>query len=182
MQFMTELGLDTGFRNARRQQAAYFPEARAGLEWDIYDRDAPMIVKSPYLCDHIDSLLGAGFKFRHVIVPVRDIASAAASRRLVQFETTGQTNGAPVAGGLWDTKDGDDQEKVLALKFATLVDALVRNDLPMTFVNFPRITADEHYLFDKLSPVFPEIGHERFHEAFQAVARPELVHQFPHQG
>ena len=107
IQFLTELGLDTGFQNARRKQVAYSPEARAGMEWDIYDHDAPTIVKSPFLCDHVDDLLAAGFKFRHVIVPIRDIASAAASRRLVQLETTGKTDGDSVVGGLWDTKVGE---------------------------------------------------------------------------
>lgn len=181
IQFLTELGLDTGFRNSHDKSGdvTYFPTARAGMEWDIYDRNGPTIVKSPYLCDHIDSLLAAGFKFRHVIVPIRDIASAAASRRLVQLETTGQADGDPVAGGLWGTKVSDDQENILARKFAALVEALVRNELPMTFVNFPRITTDEHYLFDKLGPVFPEVRSKRFHEAFRATARPELVNQFP---
>lgn len=77
---------------------------------------------------------------------------------------------------------GDDQENVLARKFAALIEALVRNEVPMTFVNFPRITKDEHYLFEKLGPVFPEVKSKQFHEAFQAVARPELVNQFPHRA
>lgn len=177
IQILTNLGLDTGFHNSR--DVGYYPTARAGMEWDIYDRCGPTIIKSPFLCDHVDDLLAAGFKFRHVIVPIRDIASAAASRRLVQFQTTGRTDGDPVAGGLWGTKVGDDQENVLARKFAALIEALVRNELPMTFVNFPRITKDEHYLFEKLGPVFPEVKSKQFHEAFQAVARPELINQFP---
>ncbi|GAA4118827.1 hypothetical protein ACFFTN_13735 [Aminobacter aganoensis] len=176
MQLLTELGLDTGFHED--DGSSYFATARAGLEWDIFDPTGPTIVKSPFLCDHMDDLLAAGFEFRHVIVPVRDISSAAASRKLVQTQTTGTADGIAVAGGLWGTDRGTDQADVLAHKFAAVVDALVRNDIPTTFVSFPRITKDKEYLFAKLAPIFPNIRASRFRSAFKRVSRPEMVNDF----
>ena len=61
MQLFTELGLDTGFKRVSDNKS-YFPTARAGLEQDLFDRKGPRIVKSPFLCDHVDDVLAAGFK------------------------------------------------------------------------------------------------------------------------
>lgn len=176
MQLLTELELDTGFQGANG--SSYFASARAGLEWDIFDPAGPAIIKSPFLCDHVDDLLAAEFKFRHVIVPVRDISSAAASRKFVQAQSTGTVDGPAVAGGLWGTECGADQANVLAHKFASVVDALARNDIPTTFVSFPRITTDKDYLFRKLRPIFPQIRARTFGSAFETVARPDMVNDF----
>jgi hypothetical protein len=40
------------------------------------------------------------------------------------------------------------------------------------------LTQDSPYLFAKLSPILQGISFESFEEAFKAVCRPDLVHQF----
>ncbi len=55
VQLLTELGLNTGFPNS---QAQIDPNCNAGMEVDIRDPNAPYIVKSPWLCDYLDEVLG----------------------------------------------------------------------------------------------------------------------------
>ena len=159
MQLFTELGLDTGFKRVSDNKS-YFPTARAGLEQDLFDRKGPRIVKSPFLCDHVDDVLAAGFKIGHVIIPVRNFEQAAASRRHVQMETTGSPDGDAVAGGLWGTNRANKQADVISRKFCRLVEALVRNDIPMTFLSFPRLALDADYLFGKVSFAMPGVSRE----------------------
>ncbi|MEW6629954.1 MAG: hypothetical protein AB1440_03710 [Pseudomonadota bacterium] len=174
IQLFAELGFDTGTWS----DADYFPQARAGLERQIFGAQIPKVVKTPFLCDHVDEAVSAGIQIGHVIIPVRKIADAAASRIYVQLETTGSKDGKTVSGGLWGTERAAHQEDVLSRKLANLVEALVRHDIPITLISFPRSATDAAYLFDKLSPLMPTISKSAFFEAFNKTARPELIHDF----
>jgi hypothetical protein len=96
----------------------------------------------------------------------------------VQYETTGKTDGDAVAGGLWGTETASNQETVLRAKFANLVEACVRNDIPMTFLSFPRFATDPEYAFERLNFLFPNINYTEFSRRFRAVAKAELIHDF----
>jgi hypothetical protein len=97
----------------------------------------------------------------------------------VQKITTGEHSGDRIVpGGLWDTTSAESQADELRHKLANLVEALVRNDIPMTFVAFPRSTVDADYMFRKLSPLMPGIGKTTFNRAFFTVAKPDLVQTF----
>ena len=138
-----------------------------------------MIIKSPFLCDRIDDVLAAGIEISHIIIPVRDFSAAAESRALVQSETTGTRDGESVAGGLWESKHSRDQEHVLKSKLAHLVEACVRNGIPMTFLAFPHFARDPDYLFDRLRFALPlNASRKKFHRAFAAVIRSDLIHDF----
>ena len=80
---LTEIGLDTGFSSAEGD-GSYYETARAGLEKDIFDRDGPAIIKSPFLCDHLDEIIALGMSVSHIIIPVRNFQDAAKSREFVQ--------------------------------------------------------------------------------------------------
>jgi hypothetical protein len=174
VQLLTRLGQDTGFKSGKATRA-YFPIARAGLEKDIFDKRGPRIIKSPFLCDRVDDVLAAGIKIDHVVIPVRNFTDAAESRRYVQMKTTGTRDGTAVAGGLWDTEKADLQEHVLGLKFARLIEALVRNEINMTFLSFPRLTRDPDYLYEQIRFMLPGIERDKFADAFAMEVRPELV-------
>jgi hypothetical protein len=189
IQLLTDLGLDTGFDTSSNSGAprrptpgvaagTYFETARAGFERDIFLASNPMIVKSPYVCDHVDDLLAAGIKIGHLVIPVRDIRQAAESRRHVQKETTGQSDGVGVAGGLWDTDHASGQEEILALKLARLIEAAARNDIPMTILAFPRFVRDADYTYDKLHFLFPFTSRAEFRKCFESRVRPDWVHDF----
>jgi hypothetical protein len=51
--------------------------------------------------------------------------------------------------------DPVDQERLLAVKFAQLVQSIVRADLKLILLDFPRIIQDPAYLFGKLEALVP---------------------------
>jgi hypothetical protein len=175
VQLLTELGLDTGFKNAAD---GVHPECNAGMEWsteEVFKMRAPYVVKSPALSEDIKQILETpGLVIDSMIVPIRDLYAAAESRRSVAR----QAGNVKAAGALWLTKKPRDQETALAVQFHHLVNALVEHDVPVIWLNFPRLVKDADYLYSKLQPVLPGISSERFAQAFRAVSRPELVHQF----
>jgi len=187
---LTRLGLDTGFdretlevlphaRMARMGPMDIFPAARAGLEMNIRAADAPYIVKTPFLCDTVESALGSSIRIKRAIIPVRQFDAAAASRALVQEQVTGSKDRTQkVPGGLWDVDKAAEQADMLRLKFTRLVETLTRHDVPMTFLSYPRLVGDANYLFDKLDFLLCGIDHGSFRSAFDRTVRPEWVHQF----
>ena len=189
VQLLTELGLNTGFPRALAGDTdksggdrIYFDVARAGFERDPFRADIPFVVKTPFLCDQLDNVLQSGIEISHLLIPVRRLEEAAESRRYVQRQTTGCADGAAVAGGLWGTDVGQMQESVLAEKFIRLVEAATRNDIPMTFLSFPRFARDAEYSFRKLRFLLPLMRFERFRATFDSCVNPELVHDFGQQG
>lgn len=188
VQLLTALGLNTGFQTAAAGDAdhgdgegSYFDIARAGFERDPFRPENPFVVKTPFLCDQLDDVLASGIEISHLIIPVRRLEEAAESRRYVQRQTTGRPDGAAVAGGLWGTNDARSQESVLAEKFIRLVEAGARNDIPMTFLAFPRFTRDAGYTFNQLRFLLPMMRFETFRAIFDSCVKPELVHDFRQQ-
>jgi hypothetical protein len=173
VQLFTELGLDTGFADSA---SGLLPDCHAGMERDIRDKDAPYVVKSPALCEYLDEVLQTSeIVIDHALVPIRDLYSAAESRRDVSRRGP-RKRGNP--GGLWLTKNPRAQEAILAQQLHHLVHTLAKYDIPMIWLHFPRFVKDPDYLYQKIKPVLPSPDFESFTKAFRAVTRPELVHDF----
>jgi hypothetical protein len=83
-----------------------------------------------------------------------------------------------IPGGLWHTRDGEQQEAILMQKLYQLILALSGTDIPVTLLRYPRSVTDSAYLLEKLRPILGDITDGQFLAAFNNVARPELVHQF----
>ena len=176
IQLLTHLGLDTGFDVNALELC---PIPRAGLERDVRDANAPYIVKSPHFCDSADEVLASSVRIEHVIIPVRQFAAAAASRAHVQKLTTGDADGTEtVPGGLWDTDKARDQAGLLRVKFTKLVEALVRHDIPMTFLWYPRLVRDPDYVYAKLNFLLGHVDLASFRVMFNGIVRPDWPHQF----
>ncbi len=181
MQLFTALGFDTGFDIQRDRPHSI---CNAGLEWDLRDPNAPFIVKSPWMCEYLEAVLSKGDLFiEHLIVPVRDLFSAAESRRDVmrRGKIAGLKEGPnDLPGGLWGTSEPENQERVLTERFYKLLQTATRFDIPLSFLDFPRIVREPEYLRKKLMPIFGRrrLGKKRFNRAFSLVSRPELVHNF----
>lgn len=181
---LTHLGLDTGFtlesvgvEGGTPSNPKFFPAARAGLEWDIRAKDAPRVVKSPHFCDHADEVLASGIRIEHAIIPIRQFEAAAASRIHVHQEAVSRGEVNAVPGGLWGTGSADRQAAVLRHKFTNLIEALVRHDVPITFLWYPKLVQDPDYLFGKLRFLLPRTEIARFRPVHSMVARPDWVHQ-----
>lgn len=165
VQLLTHLGEDTGF--ASDLSRGYFEKARAGLEWHLSDYpNLPEVIKGPHFCDQIDEMLTLGITISHVIIPVRNFADAAASRRHVQHETIGSVNGWGTPGGLWSTERGADQEAVIRQKFTTLMESVVRNDIPATY-RIPSSYRRRRISIQQVGPRLSALGARRLRHSFQ---------------
>jgi hypothetical protein len=178
VQLLTALGVDTGFSDLT---SAVFPACHAGMEWDLRQPDAPYVVKSPWLCDYLDEALDAGgMVIEHALVPIRDLFSAAESRRVVTARNAPadvpKKTGIP--GGLWHTDTPEEQEQVLTRQLYKLMHTLARRDIPLTLLDFPRMVHDADYLYGKVACALNGVSSEKFREVFEQVAQPQLVHDF----
>jgi hypothetical protein len=151
------------------------------MEWDIRHPNAPFVVKSPWLCEYLEeALAGGGIVIEHAFVPVRDLFSAAQSRR----EVTNRTNPADlpnnddIPGGLWHTDTPEQQEQVLAVKLYKLIHTLAKQNIPLTLLDFPRIIHDPEYLYEKIAFVLKGVSLDSFRTVFAQVAQPQSVHNF----
>jgi len=176
VQLLTSLGLDTGFSGSPQ---AIDPNCNAGLEWDLREPNAPYIVKSPWLCDYLDELLEQSeIVIDHAILPVRDLFAAAESRRSVANRTESNIARTDIPGGLWHTTNPAEQEAVLTHQLYKIIHTLVKRDIPLTFLYFPRLIHDPRYVHQKLEFLFSDLSYGRFLESFQRTVKPEFVHNF----
>jgi hypothetical protein len=167
------LGLDTGI-SERNFANKYFEQCNAGLEHEILDRKTPYIVKNPALCKTLGPALATGrFVIDHAYIPIRELDSVAASRAAV-----GGVNGSR-PGGLWCTSDAAKQGAVMGELFHQLVHTLVVNEIPHTFILFPRMVTDPAYTYQRLEFLMKKgISFETFQGAFARTADPSLVHRY----
>ena len=173
VQLLTELGLDTGFKKGKSGD----PGSHAGMERDIRDPNAPYVIKSPWLCDYLDEVLQNGdIVVDQAIVPMRDLYAAAQSRREVTRKA--QPGGSEVPGGLWHTRNPDEQETILVTQLYKLFFALAKHNVPLVLLLFPRLVKDPQYLYQKIGFLLGDIKYDTFLETFQKISRPELVHDF----
>ena len=172
VQILTDLGLDTGYTS----EAKGDPLTKGGLEKDITRPDAPRIVKSPYLSWQLGDLMDSGtVAIDHVIVPIRDLDVAAASRvRSTKYGTNLRTR-----GGLFGTAKATKQRDVLAQFEYELFFTIARLDLPHTLLHFPRLAQDWEYTYRKLSFLAPDVGAERWKSVIEARYQPTWVHEQP---
>ncbi len=172
VQVLTDLGLDTGFA----PDAPIDTHAGAGLETGIEAPDAPRIVKNPNLSRRLGELLDAGkVEIEHVIVPIRDLDVAAASR----VRNTAYGSDLHTMGGLFGTARATRQREALALIFYDLMYTIARFDLPHTLLLFPRFAQDWEYTYEKLSFLAPEVPPARWQEVLERRASPGLIHEEP---
>lgn len=190
VQLLTALGLETGFKDIHE---GVYDNCNAGMERDLIDSSAPYIVKNPSLCDNLAQILQTDeYAIDHAFIPVRNLDAATQSR--IQVFNQNKPNGGylrlllkgskykPIPGGLIDTDNPDEQRCILAQKLYNLIYTLTIHDIPHTFLHFPRIIKDDQYLYKKLAPIMGGIDYSRFHNTFDYVARPELVHDFSKPG
>ncbi|MDR6445017.1 hypothetical protein ACTJLC_25390 [Paraburkholderia sp. 22099] len=164
VQYLAACGLETHL--AANPDDKLDENANAGLEdTPIAGHALPYIVKSPWLFEVVDDLMArTDITLDAVIMPMRDIVEAATSRvilemrarygnenvdpQVAQWETWGQT-----PGGIVYSLNPIDQARILALGFHETVRALVKKDVPMIFLDFPRLVEEGDYLWSKLEPI-----------------------------
>jgi len=201
MELLTSLGLDTGFK-PENVSSLKNEIARAGLEKNIGDADCGYIVKNPGFCNHAEEVLSRDdIIIDHVIIPMRDLVAAAESRRVVTRENKrtdsillrlkmkllrffygpGAFKRKIYDGGLigaaQSSKSGKQEEILLEVIYKLML-ILSKFDVPVTLLQYPLITKDCQYLYQKLSPVLNEVPFNLFQEAFNKTVKPGLVHSY----
>lgn len=183
VQLLTEIGLDTGFDQVSIDKNID-PIGRAGLESDIWAKDAAYVVKSPNISNYIDTVLAdPNIQLDQVIIPLRDIEAAANSRSKVSKDNLkargllGKLFGSKRghAGGLIKTSSAAKQQNILLRSLSHLLVECVKHDQPMILLHYPRLTKDPDYLYTKLKPILNSVSLESFRESFHKVVNPDLV-------
>lgn len=187
VRYLTELGLETTF-SRQGDQAVWDDQANAGLEEGPDPSFWPYVVKTPWLYQFIDRLLATNsVQLDAVIIPVRPLQEAAASRVILELRSIHQgqpwmahgdapwTEWGMTAGGCLMSLEPLDQARLLATGFYGLVERLVRAEVPVILVAFPRLAEDPDYLFAKLAPVLPGVTVEQASAAHARTADPAKV-------
>ncbi|MGD1015002.1 MAG: hypothetical protein ABR863_00975 [Roseiarcus sp.] len=180
VRYFDALGVETQI--AKSGDAQWSAAANAGLEDTLYASpiDAlPYVVKSPWIAEFVEQLVADDrIAIDAFVIPVRDLRNAAASRIILELRNMYETadwmasyeetwrHWGVTPGGAVFSLDPIDQERILATGFARLVQSAVRADIPIVFLDFPRMIADADYLYAKLRPYLPanldvEIARER---------------------
>jgi len=162
-------GLETEI--SRRQGAIFWDEnANAGIEsMPIVGDDHPYVVKSPWSYQFIRELLARpDIKLDGVLLPVRDLAEAAASRVILELRNRYEHNygfasqvedtwrdWGTTAGGVSYSLEPLDQARILAHSLHRIIESLLDKEIPIHFLKFPRFAEDIEYLYRRLMPVFP---------------------------
>jgi hypothetical protein len=179
IRLLGELGGDTGFLNPEQ---SIDPISHAGLEVDLLTVPMPRVVKSPFACEKLAVALERKlYTIEHCFVPIRDLFSAAESRRRIS-RIHGNLNANTVPGGIWDTDRPEEQENELTHKFYHLMLTFAQYNIPHTLLEFPRLVMDVDYLWRNISTVFPKIKKSHFYSAFHDLVRPEWIHRFEKFG
>lgn len=187
VRYLTALGLDTHI--SRHGEGQWDETAQAGFEtlpFGAPPGSLPYVLKSPWLSECIDTLLEPpGFPIDAVVIPVRDLSEAAASRMVVQRQAIqaeapwmaqagmGWSTWSAAHGGAIYSLHPLDQARILATGFHHLVQRLTAADIPVILLDFPRLATDAGYLFRKLRPCLPKgIAEEAALAAHAALADP----------
>jgi hypothetical protein len=169
VRLLAELGLETHLQ--RHGPGQWFEGPNAGFE-DLplpgLASALPYVVKSPWLYQVIDSVLAdPAIRIDAVILPVRRLADAAASRIVVQRQAmhaqapwltmlpTPWDSWGAAPGGVVYSLEALDQARVLAVGLHVLIERLVAAEIPIVFLDFPRLAQDPAYLFRHLQPWLP---------------------------
>jgi hypothetical protein len=169
VQYLHAVGLDTHL--SRHTDPHWSASANAGLE-DMpligSQDDLPYVVKSPWIGEFVDQVIRENkLVIDGVLIPIRDLRDAAASRVVVELRNIYETsngmlsfdnmwdNWAATQGGVLYSLDVVDQERLLAVKFTRLVQTLVNRDIRLIFLDFPKIVEDAEYLYRKLRDYIP---------------------------
>lgn len=179
VKLFTNMGFETGFS---REQLKVHEKSRAGLEINLLKNfSPPYIVKDPSFFEYADKIFEKqNMVIDCLIVPIRDLKSAAESRRVVEKElsSSGCYKDGHVPGGLIGTSDPSKQEEVLLKSFYKLLYQSSKTSIPIILLHFPGMVSDPLYLYDKLSPILKNIDYEIFNNAFKSTVDLSMVNKF----
>lgn len=187
VEYLAACGLETHL--ATNSSPFYDEDANAGLEDSPFDDSKqPYVLKSPWMYEYVKRLLAdKDISVDGVIIPMRDIVEAATSRVVNELRARYANEALPddpnlweswgtTAGGVTYSLNPIDQARLLALGFHELLNALVKHNIPVVFLDFPRFITDADYLYKQLQPLIGDkVEHAKSLFAHRAVVDPSKV-------
>ncbi len=172
MELLTELGFYTG----------YEPGKVGDGEWKVAGKGAklkgqPRILKKPYFCKNtvlLDTRDRWDWHIEHVYILLRKYDDVANNR----------VNRERVKSGLFPIEDEEEirkdekwrgWRKRASSNIGDLMFQLVSEDIPYTFLMFPRIITDPEYLWSNCK-ILQTLDYETFRAGFDKVADLDKVH------
>ncbi|WP_460811641.1 hypothetical protein [Nocardioides salsibiostraticola] len=192
VQYFTALGFETGY-SFDEAMSKVDRISKSGLEHSLgrtvdQGKALPYVAKSPWIGPRMGELIGEGsLRVQACIVPMRDLADAAESRRRVS-RLAEESGADPTShpGGVIHGKSRPNrsQEQKLALRFHQLMTSLARFQIPTYLLSFPHFATGEQSLFDGLRPLLEAHGvnAQESEDALARAANVELIHQNDGQG
>jgi hypothetical protein len=170
VRYLAGLGLETKLASMACEDA-WDETANAGLEHLplATPEDLPYVIKSPWTYQYIEQLLATPeIELDAVVIPLRDLTEAAASRCVLELRNMHSIHPwmsemeqtwedfAHTPGGVVYSLNPVDEARLLAVGLHRLLDQLVKADIPVILLSFPRLIEDADYLFRKLSPILSQ--------------------------
>lgn len=155
--------------------------SRAGRERSVVGSPDTYLLKDPWLHEYLDEIDLDEIAIDILIVPVRNLRSAALSRARQERAAIAEVhpNGGrwetfgTIPGGLTHSLATVDQERLLAVGQARLLEWAIRNEIPLVLPHYPRLVTDGEYLVDALGPWLSKFcDRETAIAAFRATVRP----------
>jgi hypothetical protein len=157
MRLLTALGLDTGWPSETAwmpRPPGVEPGRTSGfelgiLEHPIYQYLSPVIMKGPVWSTALRTSLSLGFmvKPQHILIPFRDLQSAAESR----------LNADLLWGNPEHVKTVADQKSVLAHVFGEIIATAIEYDVPYTIMRYPEFIQDPEVCREQLTRALPQV-------------------------
>ncbi len=187
VEFLAACGLDVGDAG---DDDRFFTRAQAGRETalDGPRTELPYVIKDPWLFTYCNALDLGDLRIDALILPMRDIRSAAASRihqeRLQMLDAGWLNRGdqsvfGMTAGGVIYSLKVTDQARILATGFHELLHWAVLQEIPVFLPAFPRMVTDGEYLITTLAPwLLERCSLDVARRAFAESVRPDAVHRY----
>lgn len=186
MKLFCELGLDTGW-TSEEVEALLKKRPRASFEWPVRGERAllhlpqPYILKHPHLCFDLRSRIERwGWNVEHIYVLLREYEHIASHKHKQYFGREVQPRRyreSFLKDGMLTDMEFRDYHKMKAASFiGNIMIPLVEDNIPHTFIMFPRMITDPVYLFDRLSFVLGEVSYTDFLQGFNKLADVKKVH------
>ena len=178
MHLFTALGFNTGYTLDECEQHLAQSGCNGGIEHSIgterFERSD--FVKNPNWFYNPTIL---NFDIDYIIIPFRKLIDVALSREKIGIDEYG---GFHEGAYTWH-----DQMKIDAKAFFNFMEFVIEKELKIIFLDFPRITKDANYLYNKVidslfilshkNPDFIVDDHRKhFKDVFNQIAKPEKVH------
>jgi hypothetical protein len=180
VRLMAACGMETILSNPGPN---WFKGANAGAESLLLGRGKhPYVIKSPWTYQFIGQLLDTpSIAIDEVIIPIRKLSEAAASRIIIEagqarkmvpdfnaYERPWSDFGQTPGGALYSLEPID-QERILGRSLHLLLEALEEREVPYRLLSFPRFVSDPDYAYGRLGHLFPDLDLEGFRRQFATV-------------